>query len=158
MECGRPPPRRIEAPRSASRARPGGCLSLAWSRIRPVFTLLGGAARNNDGLVGAYIPRGIGPAGTEPRSRQEVLMRPYADAGAGGERRHEYVWTSCGRELTVGRLALGNVRRPAGRVFVDLGPGPGYDGTGWAGLTVDEARQLAWAVLSQAAAAERECG
>ena len=85
-------------------------------------------------------------------------MRPYADAGAGNERRHEHVRTSCGREVTIGRLALGDSLRPAGRVFVDLGPGPDYDGTGWAGLTVDEARQLARAVLSQAAAAERECG
>lgn len=85
-------------------------------------------------------------------------MRPYADAGAGTQRRHEYVRTSCGREVTVGRLALGDAVRPAGRVFVDLGPGPGYDGTGWAGLTVEEARQLARAMLAQAAAAERECG
>jgi len=85
-------------------------------------------------------------------------MRPDADAGAGMQRRHEYVRTSCGREVTVGRLALGDALRPAGRVFVDLGPGPGYDGTGWAGLTVDEAREFARAVLSQAAAAERECG
>jgi hypothetical protein len=74
------------------------------------------------------------------------------------QRRHEYVLTSCGREVTVGRLALGDTVRPAGRVFVDLGPGPGHDGTGWAGLTVDEAREFAKAVLSQAAAAERECG
>jgi hypothetical protein len=85
-------------------------------------------------------------------------MRPCADARVGAERRHEYVRTSCGREVTIGRLALGDAQHPAGRVFVDLGPGPGYDGTGWAGLTVDEARQFAQAVLSQAAAAERECG
>jgi hypothetical protein len=85
-------------------------------------------------------------------------MRPYIDASVGTDRRHEYVRTSCGREVTVGRLALGDALRPAGRVFVDLGPGPGYDGTGWAGLTVGEARQLARAVLAQAAAAERECG
>jgi hypothetical protein len=84
-------------------------------------------------------------------------MRPYTDA-AGTERCHEYVRTSCGREVTVGRLALGDAVHPARRIFVDLGPGPGYDGTGWAGLTVDEARQLAQAVLSQAAAAERERG
>jgi hypothetical protein len=67
------------------------------------------------------------------------------------------VRTSCGREVTVGRLALGAARQPAARVFVDLGDCPGCDGTGWAGLTVAEARQLARAVLSQAAAAEQEC-
>jgi len=56
----------------------------------------------------------------------------------------------------VGRLALGDDRHPAERVFVDLGSCPGCDGTEWAGLTVAEARRVAWALLSQAAAAERE--
>jgi hypothetical protein len=83
-------------------------------------------------------------------------MRPRADAGASTGRPHEYLRTSCGRELTVGRLALGDARHPAARVFVDLGPG--CDGSGWAGLTVAEARQFAQAILSQAAVAERECG
>jgi hypothetical protein len=85
-------------------------------------------------------------------------MSPYADAGSAAQRRHEHVRTSCGREVTVGRLTLGDALRPAGRVFLDLGGLPGGDETGWAGLTVDEARQLAQAVLFQAAAAERECG
>jgi hypothetical protein len=85
-------------------------------------------------------------------------MRPRSDAGADAGRRREYVRTSCGRELAVGRLVLGDARHPAARVFVDLGSCPGCDGTGWAGLTVAEAWQLAWALLSQAAAAERECG
>lgn len=85
-------------------------------------------------------------------------MSPYADAGTGTRRRHEHVRTSCGREVTVGRLALGDALRPAGRIFVDLGALPGGNETGWAGLTVNEARQLAQAVLFQAAAAERECG
>jgi len=40
---------------------------------------------------------------------------------------------------------------------VDLGHCPGCEGSGWAGLTVAEARLLARAVLAQAAAAEREC-
>ncbi len=84
-------------------------------------------------------------------------MRPDPVAGAGSDGRHEYVRTSCGRELTVGRLALGGVRRPAARVFVDLGQCSGCEGTGWAGLTVAEARRLARVVLAQAAAAEREC-
>jgi hypothetical protein len=84
-------------------------------------------------------------------------MRPHAGTATGAQPRHEHVRTSCGRELTVGRLALGDALRPAGRIFVDLGALPGGDETGWAGLTVDEARQLAQAVLFQAAATEREC-
>lgn len=84
-------------------------------------------------------------------------MRLDPVAGAGSDGRHDYIRTSCGRELTVGRLALGDARRPAARVFVDLGDCPGCVGNGWAGLTVAEARQLALAVLVQAAAAEREC-
>ncbi len=84
-------------------------------------------------------------------------MRPDPVTGAGSAGRHEYLRTSCGREVTVGRLARGDTWHPAARVFVDLGGCPGCDGTGWAGLTVAEARQFARAVLSQAAAAEQEC-
>lgn len=84
-------------------------------------------------------------------------MRPGPVGGASGGKRHEHVRTSCGRELTIGRLALGDAQHPAARVFVDLGECPGCEGTEWAGLTVAEARQLARAVLSEAAAAEREC-
>lgn len=84
-------------------------------------------------------------------------MRPDSVAGAGSDGRHDYLRTSCGRELTIGRLALGDARHPAARVFVDLGDCPGCDGTGWAAFTVAEARQLARAVLAQAAAAEQEC-
>jgi putative redox protein len=83
-------------------------------------------------------------------------MRQDAATSAQARRGHAYLRTSCGRELTVGRLALGNDRHPAQRVFVNLGDCPGCDGTEWAGLTVTEARQLARALLSQAAAAERE--
>jgi len=75
---------------------------------------------------------------------------------SGGPQGHEYLSTSCGRKLTVGRLALGNSRHPARRIFVDLGDCAGCAGTGWAGLAVAEARQLAAALLSQAAAAEGE--
>jgi len=84
-------------------------------------------------------------------------MRPGPDEGTGPAGRHEYLRTSCGRELAVGWLALGDARHPAARVFVDLGECPGCEGTGWAALTVTEARQLARAVLAQAAVAEREC-
>ena len=71
-------------------------------------------------------------------------------------REHHHVRTSCGRDLTVGRLALGNSGHPAGRVFVDLGDCPDCDDSRWAGLTVPEARDLAAALLSQAEAAERD--
>jgi hypothetical protein len=84
-------------------------------------------------------------------------MRQDPAAGSGSYTGHDRLRTSCGRELTIGRLALGDARRPAARVFVDLGECPGCEGNGWAGLTVTEARQFAWAVLAQAAAAEREC-
>lgn len=84
-------------------------------------------------------------------------MKPDPASGTGADRRHERLRTSCGRELTIGRLALGDAHRPAARVFVDLGECSGCEGNGWAGFTVTEARQFARAVLAQAAAAEREC-
>ena len=84
-------------------------------------------------------------------------MRPDPVAAAGSGGRHHYLRTGCGRELTIGRLALGDARHPAARVFVDLGECPGCEGAGWAGLTMAEARQFARAMLAQAAAAEREC-
>ena len=70
----------------------------------------------------------------------------------------EHVRTSCGRELTVGRLDLGDAGHPARRIFLDLGGCPGCDGSSWAGLTVAEAQQVAWALLAEAAAAEQEAG
>jgi hypothetical protein len=82
-------------------------------------------------------------------------MRRASPAGADG--RHDRLQTSCGRELTVGRLALGDVLHPTARIFLDLGPCPGCESSGWAGLTVAEARRLARVMLAQAAAAEREC-
>ncbi len=84
-------------------------------------------------------------------------MWPDEQTGIAGGRRHEYLSTSCGRELTIGRLALGDSRHPAARVFVNLGGCPGCEEVAWAGLTVAEARSLARAILSEAAAAEREC-
>jgi len=63
--------------------------------------------------------------------------------------------TTCGRNLRIGRLALGRAERPSWRVSLDLGHPPGgSDGT-WAGLTPAEARRLAAALLGQAAAADR---
>jgi uncharacterized OsmC-like protein len=70
---------------------------------------------------------------------------------------HDHLRTSCGRDLTIGRLALGDAAHPAGRVFLDLGQCRDCDGSSWAGLSLAEARQLAAALLAQAAAAERDC-
>ena len=64
------------------------------------------------------------------------------------------VRTTCGRDVRIGRLALGSAEQPAWRVSLDVGHLPGQaDGT-WAALTPAEARQLAVALLGQAAAAE----
>jgi putative redox protein len=71
-------------------------------------------------------------------------------------RHHDHLHTSCGRDLTIGRLALGDAAHPAGRVFIDLGKCRDCDGSTWAGLSVAEARRLASALLSQAAAAEQD--
>ncbi len=67
---------------------------------------------------------------------------------------HQGFRTTCGREMRVGRLALGAGERPAQRVSLDVGQSPDHhDGT-WAALTVTEARRLAAALLAQAAAAD----
>jgi putative redox protein len=64
------------------------------------------------------------------------------------------VRTTCGRDVRVGLLALGSAEQPAWRVSLDVGHAPGQaDGT-WAALTPAEARQLAAALLHEAAAAE----
>lgn len=84
-------------------------------------------------------------------------MMPRSDIGTGAGKQHVYLRTTCGRELTIGRLSLGDTRHPAARVFLDLGSCPGCDSMGWAGFTVAEARQLAHAIMSQAAAAELAC-
>jgi hypothetical protein len=63
--------------------------------------------------------------------------------------------TTCGRLIRVGLLTLGGAQRPAQRVSLDIGPSSGRSGSAWAGLTADEARQLASALLAQAAAADR---
>jgi len=80
-------------------------------------------------------------------------MKPATGTGV---RHHDHLRTSCGRDLTIGRLALGDAARPAGRVFIDLGTCRDCDGSAWAGLSPAEARRLAAALLSQAAAAEQD--
>ena len=80
-------------------------------------------------------------------------MKPGTGTGV---RHHDHLRTSCGRDLMIGRLALGDAAHPAGRVFLDLGQCRDCDGSSWAGLSVAEARQLAAALLAQAAATERD--
>ena len=74
--------------------------------------------------------------------------------GAGGAHLHVSFRTMCGREIQVGHLALGGGRHPAQRVSLDIGASPGGGTGAWAGLTVAEARQLAEALLTQAAACD----
>lgn len=80
-------------------------------------------------------------------------------AGTGQAGQHFSFRTTCGREIRIGLLALGDAQYPARRVSLDISPssGAGGDGT-WAGLTVGEARQFAAALLAQATAAEHNEG
>jgi len=80
-------------------------------------------------------------------------MQPATGTGV---RHHDHLRTSCGRDLTIGRLTLGHAAHPAGRVFIDLGKCRDCDGSAWVGLSPAEARRLAAALLSQAAAAEQD--
>jgi hypothetical protein len=75
-------------------------------------------------------------------------MRPDAGSDA---RQHDRLRTSCGRDLAIGRLALGNAVHPARRVFIDLGERPDRGGSAWAALSVAEARRLAAMLLFQVA-------
>ena len=83
---------------------------------------------------------------------------PEISTGARPGHGHEHLRTSCGRDVTVGRLDLGDTQHAIRRIFVDIGGCPGCDGTSWAGLTVAEARQIARALLAEAAAAEQQAG
>ena len=73
---------------------------------------------------------------------------------------HEHLQfhTTCRRQVTVGWLILGGPGHPARRVSLDIGQSPGREDGTWAALTPAEARQLATALLQQAAAAERASG
>lgn len=79
-------------------------------------------------------------------------------AGTGQVGQHLRFRTTCGREIRIGLLALGDVQYLARRVSLDISPSSGAgDGT-WVGLTAGEARQFAAALLAQATAAEHNEG
>ncbi len=65
------------------------------------------------------------------------------------------VRTTCGREIRIGRLALGGGSHPAQRVSLGISASSDAEDGTWAGLTADEARQLAAALLVQAATCDR---
>jgi len=74
--------------------------------------------------------------------------------GAGGARIHVSFRTMCGREIQVGHLVLGGGHHPARRVSLNIGGSPGAGNGTWTGLSPGEARQLADALLRQAAACD----
>lgn len=69
-------------------------------------------------------------------------------------RHHVSFRTTCGREIQVGHLILGGAPHPAQRVSLVVGAPSGTGDGIWAGLTSGEARQLAAALLLQAAACD----
>jgi putative redox protein len=70
---------------------------------------------------------------------------------------HDVVYTSCGRTITVGRLALTGGARPVGRITMSVGSEPDDHQQAWMSLTAAECRRLATNLLTQAAAADNEC-
>ena len=74
-------------------------------------------------------------------------------SGAVSASYHVSFRTTCGREIRIGHLILGGTRHPAQRVSLGISASGTGDGT-WAGLTAGEARQLAAALLTQAAACD----
>jgi putative redox protein len=63
-------------------------------------------------------------------------------------------WATGGRQVRVERLDVGDAQRPDRRISLDIGHLPGQEDGGWAALTPADARRLAAALLSQAAAAD----
>lgn len=72
-------------------------------------------------------------------------------AAQGGHSLH----TTCGRDVTVGLISVGDAERPARRITVNIGECPDCHDGAWAALTAAEARQLAGDLLDQARAADR---
>ena len=82
----------------------------------------------------------------------DMRFRRTDDAGGSGH--HLSFRTTCGRDMRVGHLCLGGSRHPAQRVSLDISAWSDADDGTWAGLTPDEARRLAAALLMQAAACD----
>lgn len=78
------------------------------------------------------------------------MERPGAPKVGYGE-----VRTRCGRRIVVSRLVIGG-DSPIGRVTVRINCQRGEQGQLWAGLTVGEARLLAWHLMRQAGLLEHE--
>jgi len=75
--------------------------------------------------------------------------------GAESADHHVNVRTTCGREIRIGHLDLGGGPHPARRVSLGISASSDTEDGTWAGLTADEARQLAVALLLQAAICDR---
>jgi hypothetical protein len=80
---------------------------------------------------------------------------PSTTFGAESAGHHVSVLTTCGREIRIGHLALGGGAHPAQRVSLGISASADTGEGTWAGLTADEARQLAMALLVQAAICDR---
>jgi hypothetical protein len=74
--------------------------------------------------------------------------------GAESADHHVSVRTTCGREIRIGHLALGGGTYPVQRVSLGISASSDTEDGTWAGLTADEARQLAAALLVQAASCD----
>ena len=77
---------------------------------------------------------------------------------AGGTGRQLSFRTTCGRDIRVSHLSLGGSHHPAQRVSLGIGASSAAESGTWAGLTADEARWLAAALLAQAAACDEYPG
>ena len=77
---------------------------------------------------------------------------------AGGTGRHLSFRTTCGRDIRVSHLSLGGSHHPAQRVSLGIGASSAAESGTWAGLTADEARWLAAALLAQAAVCDEYPG
>ena len=76
------------------------------------------------------------------------------DSSGPGASHHLGFRTMCGREIQIGHLVLGGGGHPAERVSLRIGAASDNEAGTWVGLTAGEARCLAAALLTQAAAGD----
>ena len=79
---------------------------------------------------------------------------PSRTFGAESAGHYVSVRTTCGREIRIGHLALGGGLQPVQRVSLGISASSDTEDGTWAGLTAGEARQLATALLVQAASCD----